>query len=165
MSTIVLQRLRYNGMRKSWTRTFKAVRRRQKGFTIPFSRDKWMIQKTKKAIWSEAEETEKYIFTYYRFLLTTVTVVQRTTLHTYVATSLYEPRVLHHRARCLLPVHYRINRRLIGCSGVVMRSLLYALNIYRMAFRGMVLRFTGQRLWQICEIASFNRTSDMDGDQ
>ena len=142
MSTIVLQRLRYNGMRKSWTRTFKAVRRRQKGFTIPFSRQMDEVRsKKRKGLFDRKRKKRKNIF-----LLTTVTVVQRTTLHTYVATSLYEPRVLHHRARCLLPVHYRINRRLIGCSGVVMRSLLYALNIYRMAFRGMVLRFTGQRL-------------------
>ena len=114
MSTIVLQRLRYNGMRKSWTRTFKAVRRRQKGFTIPFSRDKWMIQKTKKAIWSEAEETEKYIFTYYRHGSTTYNAPYICSDRTLRAKSTY------HRARCLLqPVLYGINRRLIGYSGVL----------------------------------------------
>ena len=53
------------------------------------------------------------------FLLTTGTVVQRTMLHTYVLTALYEPRVLHHRARCLFLVLYGSNRRLIGYSGVL----------------------------------------------
>ena len=143
MSTTVLQRLRYNGMRKSWT-NFQGRVSTSKGFYNSIQ-SRQMEEVRSKRLFDRKRKKRKNIF-----LLTTGTVVQRTMLHTYVATALYEPRVL-----TIEPDAF-YNRYSMGStddllvtpeySVVIMRSLLCALNIYRMALRGMVLRFTGQRL-------------------
>ena len=143
MSTTVLQRLRYNGMRKSWT-NFQGRVSTSKGFYNSIQ-SRQMEEVRSKRLFDRKRKKRKNIF-----LLTTGTVVQRTMLHTYVATALYEPSVL-----TIEPDAF-YNRYSMGStddllvtpeySVVIMRSLLCALNIYRMALRGMVLRFTGQRL-------------------
>ena len=142
MSTTLL-RLR----RKIFRRTFRACgRRRQKGLaynSIQSTKVVSGIDQIRKGYLIRSGRNGKYSTTYnapyilVRYIPTNSDLTLRA-------------KSTHHRARCLLPVLYASNRRLIGYSGVVIvRSLLWALNIYRMALQGMVLRFTGQRLFYL----------------